>query len=103
MNYNLEYSELGYNCRIPTFADKFITLSGANQEGTMQIRCINCHRPFALGKEAVNAALDEMVAEELTHYDVRCPHCRRTNRVTKDELMRAAPAWKPNTEEAKTE
>lgn len=61
----------------------------------MQIRCQNCHRPFAVGKEAVHYALDTMTAEELQHYDVKCPHCRRVNRVSREALLRAAPDWSP--------
>jgi phage FluMu protein Com len=61
----------------------------------MQIRCQNCHKPFALGKEAVHYALDTMSSEDLQHYDVKCPHCRRVNRVSREELLRAAPDWSP--------
>lgn len=60
----------------------------------MQIRCYHCHRPFALSKETVHAALDMLTAENLSHYNAYCPHCRRANRVSPDELHRAAPAWK---------
>jgi hypothetical protein len=66
---------------------------------TMQIRCSNCHRPFALGKEAVHAALDIVTAEELSHYNAYCPHCRRANRISKDELRRAAPDWEQSAAE----
>ena len=59
----------------------------------MQIRCINCHRPFALSKEAVHAALDMIFAQDLHHYNAQCPHCRRMNRVSREELLRAAPDW----------
>jgi phage FluMu protein Com len=59
----------------------------------MQIRCQNCHRPFAVGKEAVHYALDTMTEEGLQHYDVKCPHCRRVNRVSREALLRAAPGW----------
>ena len=64
----------------------------------MQIRCINCHKPFALGKEAVNNALDEITAENLHYFAVDCPHCRRVNRVSRPELLRAAPDWKATSE-----
>jgi Zn finger protein HypA/HybF involved in hydrogenase expression len=60
----------------------------------MQIRCNQCHKPFALGKEAVNAALETITEESLNHYNVYCPHCRRANRVSREELLRAAPGWK---------
>lgn len=70
----------------------------------MQLRCFNCHRPFALSKEQVRAALDEIVEQELGHYNAQCPHCRRVNRVSRDELMRATPDWKPGAvEEVQTD
>jgi hypothetical protein len=59
----------------------------------MQVRCMQCHRPFALGKDAVYAALDTVHDEELSHYNAFCPHCRKANRISKEELMRAAPDW----------
>jgi phage FluMu protein Com len=59
----------------------------------MQIRCQKCHKPYAMSSDAVHAALDQMTAEDLSHYDAQCPHCRRTNRVSMDELKRAAPDW----------
>jgi hypothetical protein len=67
----------------------------------MQIRCYNCHKPFALGKEAVHAALDQVVAEDLSHYNAVCPHCRRVNRISRQELMRAAPDWERKVDEGK--
>jgi len=49
--------------------------------------------PIALGREAVYAALDVVTDENLSHYDVRCPKCRKTNRISVDQLHRAAPNW----------
>lgn len=69
----------------------------------MQLRCQNCHRPFAISKEGVHAALDLVVAQDLKHYDAQCPHCRRVNRVSRQELERAAPNWAPQSSEAKEE
>ncbi len=60
----------------------------------MQIRCTNCHRPFALGKAEINAALDLISTQGLSHYDAHCPHCRRVNRVSPKALRRGAPEWK---------
>ena len=60
----------------------------------MQIVCKQCHRPFAIGKEAVYQALEAVTAENLVHYNVHCPHCRRINRVSRADLQRAAPDWK---------
>ena len=66
----------------------------------MQLHCSNCHRPFALSKEAVNSALDYVFAEDLNHYNAQCPHCRRVNRVAKKQLRRAAPNWTPEASKA---
>jgi len=61
----------------------------------MQTRCQNCHRPFALSKEAVHAALDNMAAEHIEHYyNVQCPHCHKLARVPRSDLLRAVPDWK---------
>jgi phage FluMu protein Com len=64
----------------------------------MQIRCINCHKPFAVGKQEMHTALDILTTQNLNHYDTPCPHCRRVNRVSRQELERGAPDWKPSVE-----
>ncbi len=64
----------------------------------MQIRCVNCNKPFALNKDSVHAALDLVQRDDLSHYDAACPHCRRVNRISKQELQRAAPDWQPQSE-----
>ncbi len=61
----------------------------------MQIRCTNCHKPFAIGKETVHAALDTIYTDDLNHFNAQCPHCRRVNRLSPKELKRAAPDWQP--------
>jgi hypothetical protein len=61
----------------------------------MQIRCYHCHKPFAMGKEAIQTALQVIHTENLSHYNANCPHCRRVNRVSRQELLRAAPDWTP--------
>ncbi len=58
----------------------------------MQIRCYNCHKPFALSKETIEEAIEQVTAQDQGHYNAPCPHCRRVNRVSRQELMRAAPA-----------
>ena len=65
----------------------------------MQIRCYHCHKPFALSKDAIHQALEVITEEDLGHYNAPCPHCRRMNRVSRDELLRAAPDWKASTTE----
>ena len=68
----------------------------------MQIRCYHCQKPFALGKETIHLALDAMEIEKMGHYNAACPHCRRANRVSRDELRRAAPDWQPQVEKQET-
>ncbi len=63
----------------------------------MQIRCTQCHRPFGLTKEVVHQALDKLEAEGLGYYNAQCPHCRRLNKVSKDELLHSAPDYKRKT------
>lgn len=63
----------------------------------MQIRCYHCHRPFAIGRETIHQALSTLTTSGMGHYDATCPHCRRVNRVSQQELRRAAPDWKEET------
>jgi hypothetical protein len=60
----------------------------------MQIHCYHCHKPFAISKEVIHNALDALSDENLSHYNAYCPHCRRANRISFEELQRAAPDWK---------
>jgi Zn finger protein HypA/HybF involved in hydrogenase expression len=72
-------------------------------ENSMQIRCRNCNRPYALKKDEVHAALDTMHAEEQKHYQSHCPHCGKNNLVSQKELQRAAPTWTPTAAEKQEE
>ena len=65
----------------------------------MQVRCYKCHMPISLGRDAVNGALDYVTDEDLTHYDVRCPKCRKVNRISVKQLHQAAPTWKRERDE----
>ncbi len=67
----------------------------------MQIRCYHCNKPYALRKENVYEALEQLKSERLSHYDIPCPHCRRVNRVSQQELLRSAPEWKRSQKEQK--
>jgi len=66
----------------------------------MQIRCFKCQMPISMGRDAMFTALDIITDEDLTHYDVRCPRCRKTNRVSLKQLLKAAPAWRRDREDA---
>lgn len=65
----------------------------------MQIRCFKCQMPILLSRDAVYAALDYLHDEGLNRYDVRCPKCRKINRVSLEQLQRAEPAWQRQREE----
>jgi hypothetical protein len=70
----------------------------------MQVHCNHCHRPYALNKNEVHAALDLLEEHQQGHYNTPCPHCGRINRVSRNELQRAAPDWiKTTTEETKAD
>ena len=66
----------------------------------MLFRCFKWHMTIGLSLEVVDTALDITTDENLHHYDVRCPRCRKTNRVSVDQLIRAAPGWKRERDEA---
>ena len=69
----------------------------------MQIRCFKCQMPIDLNKDFIYGALDVMEDENLTHYDLRCPKCRKTNRVSKQQLLHAAPGWTRDREDTPPE
>ena len=57
----------------------------------MQVRCQRCGSTVNLRKEEIAFALEEMKKVGARHYDVRCSRCRQSNRVSLDQLQRAAP------------
>lgn len=57
----------------------------------MQIRCYRCNNSFALKKEEIVFALEALEENQDNHYDVRCPRCRHINRVSLEQLRKAAP------------
>jgi hypothetical protein len=61
----------------------------------MQIRCYSCHTPFSLNREAAIAALDSLSAENHNHFNAHCPRCRKANRISRQQLLRAVPGWVP--------
>lgn len=67
----------------------------------MQLRCYSCHTPFSIGRAIVEQSLEVMHEEELVHYDFRCPKCKKTNRVSKEQLLHSAPGWKYQEKEDK--
>ena len=69
----------------------------------MQFQCYKCQMPILLSKDAIYLALDVISDENLTRYDVKCPKCRKTNRVSAKQLSRAAPHWTRDREETPLE
>ena len=67
----------------------------------LRVTCSNCHLPFILNREALQAALDEVHSEGFKHYNAYCSNCGRQNKVSKKQLRRSAPWWKPGAAPAK--
>ena len=59
----------------------------------MQLRCYSCKMPISIGRAIVEDALQVMHDEDLVHYDFRCPKCKKTNRVSMEQLLHAAQGW----------
>jgi hypothetical protein len=59
----------------------------------INLRCINCHTPFSVKQDEIEAALTTVYAEGHKHYNAHCPRCGRANKVSKTQLHRAAPKW----------
>jgi hypothetical protein len=59
----------------------------------MNLRCSYCQMPFTIGRNETLMALQLMQAEDLHHYDVHCPHCRRSNQVSRQRLEHFLPGW----------
>jgi phage FluMu protein Com len=59
----------------------------------MQIRCYSCKIPITISRQNVNQALNIVHEDDLVHFDFRCPKCKKANRVSKEQLLHAAPGW----------
>src|SRR5215470_8195956 len=60
----------------------------------MNIRCSFCQNPYAIGRIETIAALQQMEAEHLTHYDAHCPRCRRATPILRQKLEMTLPNWR---------
>jgi len=49
--------------------------------------------PISIGRKMVENALDIIHEDDLVHFDFRCPKCKKTNKISKEQLLHAAPAW----------
>lgn len=61
----------------------------------MQIHCTYCGAPLNISRKVAEAALAKLYAEDLAYYEVRCPRCRKMNKIPREVLLRAVPNWKP--------
>lgn len=59
----------------------------------MNLRCTYCQTPFTVGRLEKLAALQRIHAENLHHYDVFCPRCRKANSVSRQRLEIFTPGW----------
>ncbi len=57
----------------------------------MQIRCYRCNWSFSIKTEEIQFALEALEESGGNHYDVRCQRCRHINRVSLEQLRKAAP------------
>ncbi len=60
----------------------------------MNLRCSYCQTMFALSRDTILPALEQMEDEGLNHYDAHCPKCRRANSMSRDRLEKAYPLWR---------
>jgi hypothetical protein len=56
----------------------------------MQTRCYRCGWSYAIGKDEVKQALTMLNERGKSHYDSPCPRCRHANRISREQLERAA-------------
>lgn len=57
----------------------------------MQIRCYRCGWSFAVKDDELSFVLEALEQEGGSHYDVRCPRCRRTTKLSLEQLQQAVP------------
>jgi hypothetical protein len=59
----------------------------------MNVTCFYDQTPFTLSMDEKIAALRKMHAENLQHYDARCPRCGRANAISRERLEMFTPGW----------
>jgi phage FluMu protein Com len=59
----------------------------------MNLRCTYCQTPFTVSRLEKLAAIQRIQAENLHHFDVFCPRCRRANSVSRQRLEIFTPGW----------
>ncbi|MCS7010620.1 MAG: hypothetical protein N2049_09715 [Anaerolineales bacterium] len=66
----------------------------------MQVTCTYCRTLFALSREEILAALQQMERRQQKYFDAHCPKCRRANRVERKRFESALPQWRALLEQA---
>jgi hypothetical protein len=61
----------------------------------INMRCFSCQTPFQVKSDEAISALNKVHEEGLKHYNAICPRCGKANKVSRAQLKRAAPGWKP--------
>jgi phage FluMu protein Com len=69
----------------------------------MQLRCYRCGWSFGVKREEITFAIEALEKSGGVHYDIRCPRCRHTNKISLDQLKRAAPRTEDETPEQEGE
>ncbi len=59
----------------------------------MNLNCFYCGTPFTLTMDQKTTAVMEMHAQNLHHYDARCPRCGRANAISRERLEMFTPGW----------
>ena len=67
----------------------------------MQLRCYRCGWSFAITKDEIEFALEALEESHGDHYNAHCPRCKRSNKVSIEQLRRAAPRRAAEDEEEK--
>jgi len=60
----------------------------------MNLRCSYCQTPFTIGRVEKLDALQNLDANNLTHYDAHCPRCRKAMPVPRQKLEMTFPNWR---------
>jgi phage terminase large subunit GpA-like protein len=57
----------------------------------MQIRCYRCNWNFAIKRDEIAFVLEALEQSGGNHYDVPCPRCRKTNKISIEQMRSVVP------------
>ncbi|HVN16536.1 MAG TPA: hypothetical protein VMT73_12400 [Anaerolineales bacterium] len=60
----------------------------------INLRCSFCQNLYTVSRNEIVAALQNIEAENLHHYDSHCPRCRHANPIPRERLEWAVPNWR---------